>query len=245
MQNEGLTHSSIWCIVKDNQGTLWLGTYFGGVNYFNPEYEIYTRYKASIHEKEGLSSPVVGRTIEDKNGNLWIGTEGGGLNFYNRRTREFKWYLAGQGRNSISHSNVKALYYDPAKEIIWIGTHLGGLNKLDIRTGTFTHYLMEEGNPETLPSNIVRDIAPYQDQLIVATQNGVCLFNPQTGKCQQLFKDSKEGRKIAMVADVEVDNNGTLWIAATGEGIFSYRFDTNKLTNYRHERRHTASATIM
>ena len=235
MQNEGLTHSSIWCIVKDNQGTLWLGTYFGGVNYFNPEYEIYTRYKASIHEKEGLSSPVVGRTIEDKNGNLWIGTEGGGLNFYNRRTREFKWYLAGQGRNSISHSNVKALYYDPAKEIIWIGTHLGGLNKLDIRTGTFTHYLMEEGNPETLPSNIVRDIAPYQDQLIVATQNGVCLFNPQTGKCQQLFKDSKEGRKIAMVADVEVDNNGTLWIAATGEGIFSYRFDTNKLTNYRHD----------
>lgn len=52
MQNEGLTHSSIWCIVKDNQGTLWLGTYFGGVNYFNPEYEIYTRYKASIHEKK-------------------------------------------------------------------------------------------------------------------------------------------------------------------------------------------------
>ena len=38
-----------------------------------------------------------------------------------------------------------------------------------------------------------------------------------------------------MVADVEVDNSGTLWIAATGEGIFSYRFDTNKLTNYRHD----------
>ena len=33
---DGLTHSSIWCIVKDEQGTLWLGTYFGGVNYFNP-----------------------------------------------------------------------------------------------------------------------------------------------------------------------------------------------------------------
>lgn len=88
-QKAGLTHSSIWCIVKDQQGTLWLGTYFGGVNYFNPEYEIYTRYTYSTNEKKGLSYPIVGRTIEDKNGNLWIGTEEGGLDFYNRQTHEF------------------------------------------------------------------------------------------------------------------------------------------------------------
>lgn len=234
-QNKGLTHSSIWCIVKDNQGTLWLGTYFGGVNYFNPEYEIYTRYNFSSIEKEGLSNPIVGRTIEDKDGNLWIGTEGGGLNYYNRSTREFKWFRSGNGANSISHNNIKALYYDAAKDIIWIGTHLGGLNKLDIRSGRFTHYRMENDNPETLPSDIIRDIAPYQNYLIVATQNGICLFNPENGKCQQLFRDTKEGKKIKMVADIAFDNKGTLWVAATGEGLFSYRFDTRKLTNYRHD----------
>lgn len=234
-QADGLTHSSIWCIVKDNQGTLWLGTYFGGVNYFNPEYEIYTRYSYSSNEKKGLSNPVVGRTIEDRDGNLWIGTEGGGLNYYNRRTREFKWYRPQEGRNSISHNNVKALYYDADKEIIWIGTHLGGLNKLDIRSGHFTHYRMEEGNPNTLPSDIIRDIIPYKSLLIIATQNGVCLFDPANGQCQQLFKDSKEGKSIKMVADVTFDSEGTLWIAATGEGVFSYRFDTCKLTNYRHD----------
>ena len=234
-QADGLTHSSIWCIVKDNQGTLWLGTYFGGVNYFNPEYEIYTRYSYSSNEKKGVSNPVVGRTIEDKDGNLWIGTEGGGLNYYNRRTREFKWYRPQEGRNSISHNNVKALYYDADKEIIWIGTHLGGLNKLDIRSGHFTHYRMEEGNPNTLPSDIIRDIIPYKSLLIIATQNGVCLFDPANGQCQQLFKDSKEGKSIKMVADVTFDSEGTLWVAATGEGVFSYRFDTCKLTNYRHD----------
>ena len=234
-QSDGLTHSSIWCIVKDNQGTLWLGTYFGGVNYFNPEYEIYSRYMYSPIEKKGLSNPVVGRTIEDKDGNLWIGTEGGGLNYYNRRTREFKWFRPEIGPNSISHNNIKALYYDASKDIIWIGTHLGGLNRLDIRSGRFTHYRMEAGNPETLPSDIIRDIAPYQDHLVIATQNGICLFDPANGKCQQLFQDSKEGKKIKMVADVTFDSNGTLWIAATGEGVFSYRFDTGKLTNYRHD----------
>ena len=234
-QSDGLTHSSIWCIVKDNQGTLWLGTYFGGVNYFNPEYEIYSRYMYSPIEKKGLSNPVVGRTIEDKNGNLWIGTEGGGLNYYNRRTREFKWFRPGSGPNSISHNNIKALYYDASKDIIWIGTHLGGLNRLDIHSGRFTHYRMEADNPETLPSDIIRDIVPYQHQLVVATQNGICLFDPANGKCQQLFQDSKEGKRIKMVADITFDSNGTLWIAATGEGVFSYRFDTGKLTNYRHD----------
>ena len=234
-QSDGLTHSSIWCIVKDNQGTLWLGTYFGGVNYFNPEYEIYTRYTYSSTEKEGLSNPVVGRTVEDRDGNLWIGTEGGGLNHYNRLTRQFKWFRPGDGPNSLSQNNVKALYYDPSRQIIWIGTHLGGLDRLDIRSGRFTHYRMEPGNPETLPSDIVRDIAPYGDSLVVATQNGVCLFDPARGKCRQLFRDTKQGRTIKMVADIAIDRKGTLWIAATGEGVFSYRFDSGRLTNYRHD----------
>lgn len=47
----GMTHNSIWCIIKDHQGTIWFGTYFGGVNYFNPDYEIYTRYKTSKSKK--------------------------------------------------------------------------------------------------------------------------------------------------------------------------------------------------
>jgi len=233
-EKEGLTHSSIWCIIKDNQGTLWVGTYFGGVNYFNPEYEIYTRYKWATNENEGLSSPIVGRIIEDGNDNLWIATEGGGLNSYNRKTHKFKWYLSTKNKD-LSLRNVKALYYDSSKRIIWIGTHLGGLNKLDLTTSQFTYYHMEEGNPKTLPSDIIRDIIPYKDLLIIATQNGVCLFNPQNSQCKQLFKDKKQGQYIKMVADLELDHNGTLWIAATGEGLFSYNFKSKRLINYRHK----------
>lgn len=234
-KTEGLTHPSIWCIVKDTQGTLWLGTYFGGVNYFNPEYEIYTRYKTADIELKGLSSPIVGRMVEDNSGNLWICTEGGGVNVYNRKEGTFRWLRQEDGRNSLSHNNVKAIYYDEKKEQMWIGTHLGGLNKLDLRTKQFTHYRMKEGDPTSLPSDIIRDITPYNGQLIIGTQNGVCLFDPQTGKCNQLFKNSKEGRAIKMVADLFVDRDSVLWIAATGEGVYSYDFTENRLTNYRHD----------
>lgn len=193
---DGLTHSSIWCIVKDGQGTIWLGTYFGGVNYFNPEYEIYTRYKVGDTEKAGLSSPIVGRMTEDKDGNLWICTEGGGVNVYDRINNTYRWYRHEEGRNSISHNNVKAIYYDRANEIMWIGTHLGGLNKLDLRTNRFTVYRMKAGDPTSLPSDIVRDIIPYKDKLVVATQKGVCLFSPATGSCEQLFQEQKKEEEL-------------------------------------------------
>ena len=117
---------------------------------------------------------------------------------------------------------------------MWIGTHLGGLNKLDLRTNRFTIYRMKAGDPASLPSDIVRDIVPYKDKLVIATQNGVCLFSPSTGSCRQLFKETKEGRNIGMVASLCFDKNGTLWIAATGEGVYSYRFDSGELTNYSH-----------
>ena len=103
---------------------------------------------------------------------------------------------------------------------MWFGTHLGGVNKLDLRTNRFTHYQMKEDDPNSLPSDIIRDITPYQDQLIIGTQNGICLFDPTTGVCQQLFKDTKEGRAIKMVADLFIDKDSTLWIAATGEGVY-------------------------
>ena len=35
-----LSNSSIICMMKDRQGTFWIGTYYGGVNLFNPDYEI-------------------------------------------------------------------------------------------------------------------------------------------------------------------------------------------------------------
>ena len=230
-----LTHNSIWCIEKDQQGTIWLGTYFGGVNYFNPEYEIYKRYEYTEEREKGLSNPIVGRMLKDKHENLWICTEGGGINVYNRKNNSYKWILSDGKPNSLSHNNIKSIYYDEKNDIMWIGTHLGGLNKYEIRTSNITCYRMKEGDPTSLPSDIIRDITPYEDNLIIATQNGVVHFDIKSGKCRQLFKDSKEGRLIKMVADILVDKNNTLWIAATGEGVFSYRFDTDELINYRHE----------
>lgn len=232
----GLTHSSVWCMKKDAQGTIWAGTYFGGVNYFNPEYAIYRFFRQAKEPLKGLSSPVVGNMIEDKRGNIWICTEGGGLNVFDPDKGTFRWFTHSSSVNSISRNNVKAIWYDKEEDCMWLGLHLGGINKLDIKTGKFTAFQKIEGDTTTIPSDIVRDIVPYKDSLVIATQSGVCLFSRTTGKCRQLFQSHAEGKQIRMVADLEFDKNGVLWMAVTGEGVFSYNFKSDVLSHYTYHK---------
>ena len=227
-----LSHHSVLSLHKDMQGNIWVGTYYGGVNVFNPSKTSNHFYYAEPLQEDCLSFPVVGKMAEDSSGRLWICTEGGGLNRFDPEKGTFQWFVHRPAANSISHNNVKSIWYDEAEDCIWLGLHLGGINKLDIKTGRFTVYRKREGDKETIPSDIVRDIVPYKDSLVVATQAGVCLFSRTTGKCRQLFLNHKEGKLIRMVADLEFDRNGVLWMAVTGEGVFSYNLKTDELLHY-------------
>ena len=50
--SKSLSNSSIWGLYCDLQGTIWVGTYSGGINYFNPQKQIYREYQASTKEGE-------------------------------------------------------------------------------------------------------------------------------------------------------------------------------------------------
>ncbi len=208
-----LTNSSIWSIIKDNQGTLWLGTYFGGVNYFNPDNEIYTRYRAMPGSSAGLSFSVVGNMTEDGNGRLWICTEGGGLNILDRSTGRFTHFT------NISTANLKAIYYDKQRKAMWVGTHLGGLCRVDVATGHVTTYKHHSGDIHSLPSNIVRSITPYGKKLIIGTHRGVAIMDPDA-KGESCFTKLLADKNLLAVPSTCVDKKGYLWIATEGIGVF-------------------------
>lgn len=231
-----LSHSSIWSIMKDHQGSIWLGTYFGGLSYFNPEYDFYQYYIPEEGNSRSLSSPIIGKMIEDKDHRLWICTEGGGLNCFNRKTRTFKSYRHQAGNpHSLSHDNLKSIWYDEEKGLLWIGTHTGGLNRFDIKTETFRSYRHDKNNPHSIPNDIIRDIKPYQGKLLLATYNGVCLFDPETEKATRLFEKEKYGYDLVTIIALFFDADNKLWISVGGEGVFSYDFATDQLKNYRYE----------
>lgn len=224
-----LSNSSIICMMKDQQGTFWIGTYYGGVNLFNPDYEIYTYYYPDESLKGKLTSPFAGRMKEDAKGNIWMATEGGGVNYLDRKTRIITEYKHEINRNSLASNTVQALHLDEANQTVWIGTLREGLDKLDLRTQRFTNYKHIPGDRHSLINDIVRKIIPYNDQLILATHNGIGLFDPQSGRCTRLVEDNRLNNR--QIIDMLLDRNNNLWFSYS-LGLVKYNLDTRKQEEY-------------
>ena len=235
----GLSESSIWSLCCDHQGTIWAGTYYGGVNFFNPSRQIYKEYNISHNESEGLSAPTIGRITEDNHQNLWLCTEGGGICKYNLQSRKFKWYKNNELTNSISHNHAKSIYYDKKKDILWIGTHLGGLNKLDLKNNRFTRYMNQPDDNSSMPSNIVMDIIPYEDNLLLSTYNGITVFDPKSEKCHPLFENKEYFQKTMYSKSILIDHLENLWIVNVNNGISCYNLKKQILTTYNQTKNST------
>ncbi len=224
-----LVNSSLICITKDQQGSLWIGSYHGGINIFNPEYEIYNYYYPDESIPGKLSSPFVVRMQEDEKGNLWIATEGGGLNYLDRETKHFTVYRHQSQSNSISTNNIQGLYLDRNRNALWIGTLLGGLDKLDLKSKKFTNYHHISGDKESLVNNNVRKIIPYKDSLLLSTHNGIVMFKPENGKCRRLF--DKPQFDYRFIIDMIVDGDNNLWFSYS-LGLIKYNLETGVLKEY-------------
>ncbi len=229
-------NASVWAIYVDRQGNIWFGSYFGGVSWFNPDYTILSRYDMYDSYREGLESAVIGRMVEDRDGVLWIATEGSGLFTFDRASGEFRQML------NITNSgefvgNIKSLCYDERGDRLWIGTHQHGLYRYDMPRGDLRHYLrgdrLDEG---VLPSNTIRDIEIYGDRLILATHNGVALFDPATGLSERLFAETSLGYRVPPIINVLVDGEGLLWICVEGGGLYTYNFEREELAHYTSRR---------
>lgn len=224
-----LSNSSIICMMKDQQGTFWIGTYYGGVNLFNPDYEIYTYYYPDESQQGKLTSPFAGRMKEDSKGGIWIATEGGGVNYLDRKTGTFTTYRHDNKKNSLASNTVQSLFLDEENHALWVGTLKGGLDKLDLKTRTFTNYRHIAGDTNSLINNIVRKIIPYKGKLLLATHNGIGLFDPHTGKCAKALADSKLRNR--QIIDMLLDRNHNLWFSYS-LGLVKYNLDTRKRDEY-------------
>ena len=76
---------------KDREDGIWIGSYFGGVNYYPRSYTHFEKYYPK-GEENSLHGKRVREFCRDSQGILWIGTEDGGLNRFNLKTKDFSFF---------------------------------------------------------------------------------------------------------------------------------------------------------
>ncbi len=225
-----LAHNSVFSLFKDSQGTIWIGTFYGGVNFHNPEFSVFT-YFFSNDNGSGVSFPVVGRMTEDNDNNLWICTEGGGLNFFNRKNNTFKYYNVEN--SGLSHNNAKCIWYNKFNNKLYIGTHLGGLNIFDIKNNTFK-VLRAIPRSYSLPDDIVNEIIPYKDKLVIFTHKGIVQMDLSSEKIEPFFENSEFEKLVKSVytTSMFIDSKENVWICLTEGGVLRYDLKNKSFKRY-------------
>lgn len=220
-----LSDNAIYTLCRDKEGGIWSGGYFGGINYYSPQYSLFTKYFPMQHANS-ISGSHVREIQKDKNGILWIGTEDAGLNRLNLKTGIFSRFLPDGSKNSIAYSNVHGLLVDGNR--LWIGTFEHGIDLMDINSGKIVkHYTAGEGNK--LKTNFV--ITFYKTRagdIILATTVGIYAYNRKTDDF-----DLIDGLPVTFYNSILESKDGTIWAGSFSEGIFTFKLNKKGFKNYR------------
>lgn len=226
-----LNHNSIYDILQDATGSMWVGTYFGGVNFYHVNATPFREYKASLG-KNGISSNVVSSIVEDRNHNLWIGTEAEGLNYYDRATGQFRSFKHDtENPNSLSSNLVKAVSIARNGEV-WVGTYEGGLDVYQPATKTFRHYKPNYADPKALNSNrIVCLLHDSKNRLWIGTRaQGIFIYNEKEDNFTP-YSNPGNHHDLRFLRYLFEDSKKRIWIA-TNSGTYVLDPVSNKIRSF-------------
>ena len=120
-----LTDNAIYSLFKDKEGGMWIGSYFGGINYYPKQYTYFEKFYSSGNTNRDLGKRVR-EFCESNDGTIWIGTEDKGLFNYNPATGAIKPFT-----NPAIYHNVHGLCLDG--DYLWIGTFAKGLKPPELK----------------------------------------------------------------------------------------------------------------
>lgn len=127
--NNGLSFNSVWSLLENSDGTLYIGTLGGGLQLLDPETKQFTTYNA---DNSGLESDFISSMVEGRDSCLYLGTTQG-LSILNKSNGTITTRLGNKAETSqFSNKNFNQLFFD-SRDLLWVLTR-EGLNAYDIHS---------------------------------------------------------------------------------------------------------------
>ncbi|MGQ8338250.1 two-component regulator propeller domain-containing protein [Sunxiuqinia sp. A32] len=224
-----LTDNAVYCLYRSKEDIMWIGTYFGGVNY-----TILSNPKGffNIHPGDGeneLRGKAVNKLFKDSKNILWIATEDGGVCTFDTKTKNIiKYYQHSEG-NSLSSNNVHSICEDKNGNM-WFGHFMTGVDIYNPTTGTFRNISIVPTIKYSFSENSVSFI--FQDskqQIWVGTRRGVYLYDYASEELVP-FKQEVFGNNF--LYDIIEDSHGYIWFCRRYGGIYRYNPKNDEVITY-------------
>lgn len=234
---DGLSQSSVTCILQDKKGFMWFGTQDGLNRYDGYSIEI---FKNTPGDSSSLTNNFIFSIIEDESGTLFIETQGGDFHRYIPRSESFQIISDDQiDFEKTKISTVGARLYE-SNGIKWIGglSKGTGLERIDTKTGKSKVFRHNPSDPSSLSDDKVYSI--FRDRagnLWVGTFNGLDKLEESTGKFIHYRNNPNDPTSLSdnWVWPIFEDSRGYLWVGTVRGGLCVFDPASNVFYNYKND----------
>lgn len=226
--------ADVLCLAVDSKNTLWIGTGDGLVKYDGTTWTNIDQASTGMKAVTGIAITATDKvyiTGAVPTGPKMEDMKGGGLAFFNGQG----WTSYTQANSTIPDDSLENLVMDNNGHLWAIpGKQEGGVAKFDGK-----NWKLFNSSNTALATNNVRAIATNSTgKIYVATTKGIGIFDGTDWKFQA-FTNGFDSKKLAQYAssgsiDVQgltVEDNGTMWLGTTNNGVFCIRGNTFKVFN--------------
>ncbi|MEI6948620.1 two-component regulator propeller domain-containing protein [Paraflavisolibacter sp. H34] len=215
--DQGLSQGTVYTILQDTLGFIWMGTQ-DGLNRYNGE--SFSVYRPSKNDPRSLSSYYIRSLLRDEAGTLWVGGNRG-VSRYDYSANNFHNYAFTR---KPGEWYISALVQD-ARRTLWAASSAGALFRLQAAADTFLQ--VPFGTAAYRPKTITC-LQPWHNDLLVGTKEG-------------LFRRTAAGTTEPIhlgIAPPWVNklfpDGPWLWVTTEGDGLFRYDTRNGAVQQYRH-----------
>lgn len=202
--DEGLSQSTVRCVLKDSHGYLWIGTRSGLNRYDTYELNV---YRNTLKTPNLLPNNLINALTEDKNGLIWIATELG-TSTYDYRSEKISEVLIDNKPLRLKS------FFDNGQSLLLGGA--GGLYEYNYEQKDIKE-LAFEGKEKFYDNIIFVNKWDEHNYLLGTRWAGLWMYDRENKTVSRAsFSTMKD------IISYHLDKDGILWLSPYGKGLLGY-----------------------